>query len=126
MIVAVFGIAEPAEESTARIVAALSHAVAELGETEVSHSQPFAPPPPWGPLELSPRDAFLARQEAVPLGESAGRIAAESLAAYPPGVPNVLPGERISSDTVEFIRETLRHGTRFEAPPTAPSRPCAS
>ena len=44
------------------------------------------------------------------LGESAGRLAAESLAAYPPGVPNVLPGERISSDTVEFIRETLSHG----------------
>ena len=38
------------------------------------------------------------------------RIAAESLAAYPPGVPNVLPGERISAETVEFIRETLSHG----------------
>jgi lysine decarboxylase len=110
VVVAVFGIAEPAEESAARIVAALRHAVAELSEPEVSHSQPIVPPPPWGPLELSPRDAFLARQEAVTLGESAGRIAAESLAAYPPGVPNVLPGERISSETVEFIRYTLSHG----------------
>jgi arginine decarboxylase len=110
VIVAVFGIAEPAEEGAARIVAALRHAVAELGEPEMSPSQPFAAPPPWGPLELSPREAFLARQEAVPLGESAGRIAAESLAAYPPGVPNVLPGERISSETVEFIRDTLSHG----------------
>jgi lysine decarboxylase len=110
VIVAVFGIAEPAEESAGRIVAALRHAVTELGEPEVSRSRPFAPPPPWGPLELSPREAFLARQEAVPLGESAGRIAAESLAAYPPGVPNVLPGERISSETVEFIRDTLSQG----------------
>jgi arginine decarboxylase len=110
VVVAVFGIAEPAAESLARLLAALRHAVAELGERDLGTARPFAPPPPWGPLELSPREAFLARQEAVPLGEAAGRIAAESLAAYPPGVPNVLPGERISAETVEFIRDTLSHG----------------
>jgi len=112
VVVAVFGIGERAGESVGRLVAALRHAVDEIGEPEpdTDHAQPFAPPPPWGPLELSPREAFFAAQEAVPLGESAGRIAAESLAAYPPGVPNVLPGERISAETVEFIRDTLSHG----------------
>jgi len=109
VIVAAFGMAE-AGDSGARLAAALRHALAELGEREHQPAQPFAQPPPWGPLELSPREAFLAAQEAVPLGESAGRIAAESLAAYPPGVPNVLPGERISTETVEFIRDTLSHG----------------
>jgi arginine decarboxylase len=110
VIVAVFGIAEPAAARVGRLVAGLRHAVAELGEPEPGAAQPFAPPPPWGPLELSPREAFLATQEAVPLADAAGRIAAESLAAYPPGVPNVLPGERISAETVEFIRDTLSHG----------------
>jgi arginine decarboxylase len=110
VIVAVFGIGEPAEETAGRLVAALRRAAVELGEHRPEPGQPFAPPPPWGSLELSPRDAFLARQEAVPLGDSAGRIAAESLAVYPPGVPNVLPGERISSETVRFIRDTLSHG----------------
>jgi arginine decarboxylase len=110
VIVAVFGMGEPAGDSGARLAAALRHAVAELGEREPGPAPPFAQPPPWGPLALSPREAFLARQEAVPLVESAGRIAAESLAAYPPGVPNVLPGERISAETVNFIRETLSHG----------------
>jgi lysine decarboxylase len=110
VIVAVFGIGEPAADSVGRLVAALRRGVAELGEREPGPSQRFAPPPPWGPLELSPREAFLATQEAVPLGDAAGRIAAESLAAYPPGVPNVLPGERISAETVEFIRDTLSHG----------------
>ena len=110
VIVAVFGIGEPAADSVERLVAALRSAVVELGEHEHGPARPLAPPPPWGPLELSPREAFLAAQEAVPLGEAAGRIAAESLAAYPPGVPNVLPGERISAESVEFIRDTLSHG----------------
>ena len=110
VIVAVFGIGERAAESVDRLVAALRHAVVELGEREGGPPQPFAPPPPWGPLERSPREAFFATQEPVPLVDAAGRIAAESLAAYPPGVPNVLPGERISAETVNFIRETLSHG----------------
>jgi arginine decarboxylase len=110
MVVAAFGMGEPTGETGARLATALRHAVAELGPREPGPSRPFAQPPPWGPLELSPRNAFLATQEAVPLAESAGRIAAESLAAYPPGVPNVLPGERISAETVDFIRETLSHG----------------
>ena len=40
-----------------------------------------------------PREAFLGPQEVIPFADAEGRIAAESLAAYPPGVPNVLPGE---------------------------------
>ena len=34
---------------------------------------------------MTPREAFLGPQEAVPFADAAGRIAAESLAAYPPG-----------------------------------------
>ena len=66
--------------------------------------------PPWGPLELSPRDAFLGAQEVVPFGAAEGRIAAESLAAYPPGVPNVLPGERLTAATIAYITDSLDHG----------------
>ncbi|MCE3267196.1 MAG: Orn/Lys/Arg decarboxylase major region, partial [Solirubrobacterales bacterium] len=39
-----------------------------------------------------------------------GRIAAESLAAYPPGVPNVLPGERLTGETLAYISDSLAHG----------------
>ena len=45
-------------------------------------------------MGISPKNAPTSPQEIVPFSESGGRIAAESLAAYPPGVPNVLPGER--------------------------------
>jgi lysine decarboxylase len=35
-----------------------------------------------------------------------GRVSADSLAAYPPGVPNVLPGERITRETLDFLQRT--------------------
>ena len=39
-----------------------------------------------------------------------GRIAAESLATYPPGIPNVLPGERLTAETLAYVRGTLELG----------------
>jgi lysine decarboxylase len=59
---------------------------------------------------MTPRAAFLGPQETVPFDEAEGRIASESLAAYPPGVPNVLPGERLSRATLDFIADSLAHG----------------
>ncbi|MFY9491487.1 MAG: DegT/DnrJ/EryC1/StrS family aminotransferase, partial [Mycobacterium sp.] len=44
---------------------------------------------------MSPRDAFFADHERVPAAEAVGRIAAETAAPYPPGVPALAPGERI-------------------------------
>ena len=70
----------------------------------------FAAPPPWGELAMTPREAFLGPQEVVPAGDAVGRVAAESLAAYPPGIPNVLPGERLTAETLDYIRQALDHG----------------
>ena len=68
------------------------------------------PPPPWGELAMTPREAFLGPQEVVPFDQAEGRVAAESLAAYPPGIPNVLPGERLSRETLDYVAESVRHG----------------
>ena len=70
----------------------------------------LAPPPPWGELVMTPREAFLGPQEVIPFDAAAGRIAAEGLAAYPPGIPNVLPGERLTAETLDYIRESVAHG----------------
>jgi arginine/lysine/ornithine decarboxylase len=59
---------------------------------------------------MTPREAFFGPQEAVPIEQAVGRIASESLAAYPPGVPNVLPGERLTRETVDYINEVVEHG----------------
>ena len=59
---------------------------------------------------MSPREAYLGPQEVVPAAQAAGRIAAESLATYPPGIPNVLPGERLGAETLAYIEHTLALG----------------
>ena len=110
VIVAVFGLGETATAAADRLVEGLKHAVVEIGPTDLERRGAFAEPPPWGPLELAPRDAFLGPQETIPFAEAEGRIAAESLAAYPPGVPNVLPGERLTGPTIAYIADSLAHG----------------
>src|SRR3954454_8083274 len=110
VIVAVFGIGETETAPADRLVEALRHAVEQIGPRDLDERRAFAEPPPWGPLELAPRDAFLGPQEVVPFEQAEGRIAAESLAAYPPGVPNVLPGERLTGPTIVYIADSLAHG----------------
>jgi arginine decarboxylase len=110
VIVGVFGMAEPAAPQGERLVTCLRKVVEILGDRGDRTREAFAPPPPWGELVLSPREAFLGPQEAVSAAEAVGRIAAESLAAYPPGIPNVLPGERLTVETLTYIQTALEHG----------------
>jgi lysine decarboxylase len=114
VIVAVFGMGERAADPGRRLVAALRDVVGELaardGSGGAGSGGAFAPPPPWGELVMGPRDAFFAPQEVVPVEQAVGRIATESLAAYPPGIPNVLPGERLTAETLDYIQQTLELG----------------
>jgi lysine decarboxylase len=110
VIVAVFGMAETASDNAALLVEALEQAVKRLPGERDAGAQEIMPPPPWGPLEMTPREAFLGAQEVVPIEDAVGRIAAESLAAYPPGIPNVLPGERLTAETWDYVQAILAHG----------------
>jgi lysine decarboxylase len=92
------------------LLTGLRDASDELNVVGEVRSVQFAPPPPWGPTEMTPRAAFLGPAESVPFDEAEGRIASESLAAYPPGVPNVLPGERLTRETLDYIADSLAHG----------------
>ncbi len=110
LVVAIFGLGEPAAAAGERLVAALGRALERLGGEDGRPGEPLAPPPPWGELAMTPREAFLGPQEVVAFEAAAGRVAAEALAAYPPGIPNVLPGERLTRETLEYIRESVAHG----------------
>jgi arginine decarboxylase len=111
VIVAVFGMGEDAGAAAERLVHALRQAVDTVNaEPGAAGQAAFAPPPPWGELVMTPREAFLGPQEVVPTADAVGRIAAESLAAYPPGIPNVLPGERLTAETLDYIAQTLAQG----------------
>jgi lysine decarboxylase len=110
VVVAVFGMGERSMPEAARLVEALREAARRVGTDPHGESASFAAPPPWGELAMTPREAYLGRQEVVPAEEAVGRIAAESLATYPPGIPNVLPGERLTAETLAYIRGTLELG----------------
>src|SRR3954447_9128122 len=64
-------------------------------------------------VALSPREAFLGEAEEVGVDAAAGRISCESIASYPPGVPALLPGERISAETIAYLRELADSGARL-------------
>jgi arginine decarboxylase len=111
VMVAVYGMGEDAGAVSERLLQALRETVTTLSATpQPAEAVQFAPPPPWGELVMTPREAFLGPQEIVPAREAVGRVASESLAAYPPGIPNVLPGERLTAETLDYIEQTIAHG----------------
>ncbi len=62
--------------------------------------------PAPGEAVLTPRDAYFSRSVVVDAAEAIGRVSADTLAAYPPGIPNVMPGERITEEIVRFLQHT--------------------
>ncbi|OBI91660.1 aminotransferase class I/II-fold pyridoxal phosphate-dependent enzyme [Mycobacterium sp. 1245805.9] len=57
-----------------------------------------------------PRDAFFGRVEAVPSDRAAGRISAEQVTPYPPGIPAVVPGECLNDAVLDYLRSGVRAG----------------
>ena len=62
---------------------------------------------------LSPREAFFAPRETVAASAAVGRIAAETIAPYPPGIPAIAPGEVIRAPLLEALRAAAAAGTRI-------------
>jgi lysine decarboxylase len=62
---------------------------------------------------LSPRAAFFAPHEFIPINQAVGRICAELIAPYPPGIPALAPGEVISADVIDGLRDAHASGTRI-------------
>ncbi|QES42685.1 ornithine decarboxylase [Streptomyces venezuelae] len=99
------------EATTTRLLDALrdlSRHADELGDA------PQVDVPSPGDLRMPqadlPRDAYFARPEDVPVDEAAGRIAAEMITPYPPGIPVVLPGERLTEPVLTYLRSGVRAG----------------
>ena len=60
-----------------------------------------------------PPEAFFAAAETVPLAEATGRACAELVAPYPPGIPVLAPGERITAETLDALDHARRAGVRI-------------
>ena len=63
------------------------------------------PVPPKPQIRCSIRDARFGNQETMPLSQAAGRIAAEIIAPYPPGIPILAPGEEISQKHIAYLQK---------------------
>jgi len=103
------------EESIQTLVDALRDLAVEF-----AHAQPEAKPtislPKIPVLFSTPREAFYAESESIPLEESAGRVITEFIMVYPPGIPIFLPGEVITEENIAYIQENIRAGLPVQGP----------
>ncbi len=92
--------------------------VSALERSIVSRSgdpRPVVPSSVWSiePIAaISPRQAFFAPRERVPADRAIGRIAAETAAPYPPGIPALAPGELVTAEILGALRDEVAAGTR--------------
>ncbi len=106
MLVAIVGMGET-EQEVGRLVDGLRSA---LAATRPRAAAAVEREPPWGRLRMAPRAAFLGPTRRIALHDAVGAIAAESLAVYPPGSPNVLPGEEVTGAVVRHLERAAAAG----------------
>ena len=106
--------------------AAVSRFTAALVSIVEAHRGPPRSPVPaasWTvipEMAMPPRDAFFCRNETLSAREAVGRVSAELVAPYPPGVPVLAPGEVITSAALDALRAARADGGRiaYAADPT--------
>jgi len=67
-------------------------------------------------MRMLPRDAFLAQTESIKFKSSKGRICAEIITPYPPGIPVIAPGEEITPEIIDYLDLELRAGVHMQGP----------
>jgi arginine decarboxylase len=111
-IVFLVGLAER-RETLLRLAGDVEEVVKRIG-TEGSIAPIVRPPATLrNEMAVAPRAAFLGAAEEVAVDDAVGRVSCESIAGYPPGIPALLPGERISAETVAYLRELVASGARL-------------
>lgn len=85
-------------------------------ESEAVIIEPSVTLPDIPKLAMSPRDAFYAQTEAIPLKEANGRISAEFVMVYPPGIPIFIPGEIITQGNIDYIHMNIEAGLPVQGP----------
>lgn len=65
---------------------------------------------------ISPRDAFYSLKRTVKLEDAVGEISGESVMAYPPGIPIIAPGERITEEIIEYISVLKEQNCSLQGP----------
>ena len=100
-----------------RLVAALTQLAAEIAPDGQQAANVIMPVADIVALAaMSPRDATFARRRRMPFVESAGQIAGETVTSYPPGIPLLFPGERITAEVIAYCQVLQRQGCKILGP----------
>ena len=65
---------------------------------------------------VTPQEAFYAEKESLPIRETAGRVCSEFVMCYPPGIPILAPGEKITQGILEYIEYAKMKGCSMTGP----------
>jgi arginine decarboxylase len=112
-VVLVLGIAQPVEPLE-RFAHDLAETVRRTATPGTARFAQVTPPPAVQPeTVVPPREAFLGDSEAVPVEDAIGRVSCEAIAGYPPGIPTLLPGERVTAEVIAYLRALTAAGARL-------------
>lgn len=67
-------------------------------------------------VDMPPQKAFYAKRTSLPIGKTAGRVCGEFVMCYPPGIPILAPGERITKDILDYIAYAKEKGCSLTGP----------
>ena len=97
-----------------RLVGALSEVRRRFGKKDKANlmKQEYIDPQ----VAVSPQDAFYADKESLPLRETEGRVCSEFVMCYPPGIPILAPGERITGPILDYIEYAKEKGCSMTGP----------
>jgi lysine decarboxylase len=97
-----------------RLVGALNN-LPGRGARSANQRPTTSPIPPMGHrFHLPPRDAFFAPSEHLPLAKAEGRISADIVTIYPPGIPVLVPGEEVGASTIDYLLSLASYGARID------------
>jgi len=114
-IVAVVSLGTKREDTAALVSALRDIAAREKGKVKGAPAAGRLLPPPFV-KRLPPRRAWFMPWEAVELDAARGRVSAETVAVYPPGIPAVYPGEEITPEVYEYLKEVAGMGLHCQGP----------
>ena len=97
-----------------RLVGALSEVRRRFGKKDKANlmKQEYIDPQ----VAVSAQDAFYADKESLPLRETEGRVCSEFVMCYPPGIPILAPGERITGPILDYIEYAKEKGCSMTGP----------
>ncbi|MBR6501572.1 MAG: hypothetical protein IKT25_08705, partial [Firmicutes bacterium] len=102
------------KEDVDRLVDALEDIARRFGRCmKLPEGKPLPPQPE---MMITPRKAYFAATETVAWEEAKGRISAEMIAPYPPGIPVIYPGERMTEEVWSFLDEYRARGAHLQGP----------